>query len=178
VIRVRPATPEDADAVARVHVDAWHKAYDARVPAAMRDPVTYESRQQMWEVLLERYRETHPAFVAETEAGRVVGFAMVGPAGEGSPGFDGEIHMLYVAPGYQRRDLGRRLFQTLVPVLVTLGCASAVASVLETDQAVGFFTAMGGEDLVAMDLDVPGHVLMQHVFGWRNLVQLLSTLEQ
>jgi ribosomal protein S18 acetylase RimI-like enzyme len=177
MIRIRPATPDDVNAVARVHVEAWHKAYDAHVPESMRDTVTLESRRLMWQVLLDRYAESHPTLVAETDAGEVVGFVMAGRAGDAYPGFDGEIHMLCVAPGYQRRDLGRRLFQAMIPVLRSFGCGSAVVSVLETPQALGFYAALGAQHLAATPLDVPDSTLKQHLFGWRDLARLQESFE-
>ncbi len=176
MIALRPATDTDAQAIARVHVEAWHKAYDGRVPAAMGEAVSLETRLGMWQVLLGRYAASHPAIVAvDGKDGRIVGFAMVSRvAGDDEDALPaGELHMLFVAPGFQRRDLGRRLFRQALEVLAGLGCVSAMASVLETPQALGFFTAMGGGMLDSTSLDMPGAPVVQHLFAWPDLAAAL-----
>ncbi len=177
MIVLRPAAAHDAEGIARIHVDAWHRAYDGRVPDAMRDAVSLETRLGMWQVLLARHAESHPAWVAADDGdGRLAGFAMasrVAAEAEAPPA--GEVHMLFVAPGFQRRDIGRRLFRQMLAVLSGFGCLSAMASVLETPQAMGFFRAMGGTVLASTALDLPGPSIVQHLFAWPDLAAALES---
>lgn len=179
MIALRLATTDDAAGIARTHVDAWHKAYDGTLPDAMNAAVCYDTRLDMWQALLANYATTHPTWVAvDGKKDCIAGFAMASRIADAdlsdAQAVHAEIHMVFVAPGYQRRDLGRRLFEAFGSWLVAQGCITAMASVLETSQAVGFFRAMGGVELTSTQLDMPGPAVIQHLFIWRDLAANLS----
>jgi L-amino acid N-acyltransferase YncA len=172
LIGVRPATPEDAANIARVHVESWHQAYDGIVPKAMREAVTLENRRQMWEAVLGQYGEAYPTLVAATETADIVGFAMGGPCDAAASGFAAEFHALYMAPAFQRRDCGRRLFVQLAGTLAARGLGSAMATVIHTPQAAGFFRAMAGIELGSQEVALPSEpatAIVQDLFVWYDL---------
>lgn len=141
---IRPARENDASAIARVHVDAWHAALDDSVPALMRDPVAIDRYAEMWRSLLGPHAGSHTTIVATADDGAVVGFATAGRETASVPGFDCELHTLYVAPRFQRRNIGCRLFHDLATRMREAGCGSMAATMIDTPQAQGFFRAMGG----------------------------------
>ena len=49
---IRPATPEDALAIAAVHVDAWKAAYRGIVPDEFLDSLSIEQRSDAWRQIL------------------------------------------------------------------------------------------------------------------------------
>lgn len=172
MIALRRAAPGDEAEIARVNVKAWHQAYAGRVPAAMAGAVTVERRQAMWQALIGHHAATHPTWVAVDDKAGLVGFATGSPAGSSVEGIDGELHMLFVAPGFQRRDVGRRLFHAMADGLVAAGCRSAVATVLEAPAALGFCRALGGVSVAETDLDIAGQPVAQTLFAWRDLADL------
>jgi GNAT superfamily N-acetyltransferase len=172
MIGLRRAAPGDAAEVARVNVEAWHQAYGGRVPPAMADLVTIERREAMWQALIGQHRATHPTWVAVEDKAGIVGFATGSPAGSAIEGLLGELHMLFVAPRFQRRDVGRRLFHAMVAGLVEVGGHSAVATVLDAPAALGFCRALGGVALTETAIDVAGRPVAQTLFAWRDLAAL------
>jgi GNAT superfamily N-acetyltransferase len=178
MIRLRDARPEDAGALARVHVESWRQAYDGLVPRVMLDAVVLERRIPLWETLLGPLGAGFVTLVAEDDKVGPIGFATATPANNPAPGIDGELQMLFILPGFQRRDVGRRLFLALVQRLVADGCRSMVATVLENPAAIGFFNALEGGDVSAESLTVAGHKITQHLFTWRDLAQIPFTPEQ
>lgn len=172
MIALRRAAQGDEAEIARVDVEAWRQAYGAVVPPAMAQAVTLERRRPMWRALIGRHEATHPTWVAVDAAAGVVGFATGSPAGSPVEGFQGELHMLFVAPGFQRRDVGRRLFHAMADGLVAAGAGSAVATVLATPAAVGFCRALGGVALGDADLDIAGVAVHQTLFAWPDLANL------
>jgi GNAT superfamily N-acetyltransferase len=169
VIELRRSRPEDAAAVASVHVASWRHGYAASVPAAMLDTVTIDRRTAMWEALLAAHAETHPTLLAETEDGRIVGFGTASAGSSSVEGFAGEFHMIFLAPGFQRRDLGRRLFKALARLLVDRGAERAIGWALESPSACGFARGMGGIELGRTELEVPGGSVTQVLYAWRSL---------
>jgi GNAT superfamily N-acetyltransferase len=172
MIALRRAAAGDEAQVARVNVEAWHQAYDGRIPRAMADLVTVERREVMWRALVGRHQATHPTWVAVDDEAGVVGFATGSPSGSAIEGMLGELHMLFVAPKFQRRDVGRRLFHAMAEGLVAAGGNSAVATVLDAPAALGFCRALGGVALTETDIDVAGQPVAQTLFAWRDLAAL------
>ena len=172
MIALRRASPGDEAAIARVNVEAWRQAYADRVPPAMVAAVTVERREAMWLALIGHHAATHPTWVAVADTGGLVGFATGSPAGSPVDGIQGELHMLFVAPGFQRRDVGRRLFHALAEGLVAAGCSSAVATVLDAPAALGFCRALGGVAAAGTTLDVVGRPVAQTLFAWPDLAAL------
>jgi len=171
MIALRPAQPGDAAGIARAHVDAWRQAYERLVPRPMLDAVTYDKRLASWRMLLEDHAEALPTLVAADSA-TIAGFATISPGRAALDAVDAELHMLFVAPKYQRRDLGRRLFHAAAARLQQAGDRSLMASLLAQPQAAGFFTALGGQSLAIPPLDAFGRQLDQLLYVWPDLANL------
>src|SRR4029078_10359544 len=74
-IVIRPGRSEDAEAVARVHVETWQAAYAHALPAQELADLSVAER-------IERHRRWPPTFVAEV-GGEIVGFVGGGGGGGG-----------------------------------------------------------------------------------------------
>ena len=104
---IRPAAPEDADALAELHVRVWRAAYRSVVPEAFLASLSVEQRAERWRTIL----SSGPREVAVCELdGRLVGFVTVEPARDAAcaPG-TGEVDAIYLDPAVWRRGLGRQL---------------------------------------------------------------------
>ena len=112
-MRIREATLDDIPGIARVHVDTWRTAYVDIVPAAHLAGLSYEQRESRWREILIPMGDLRCHFVAENDAGQIVGIATGGPERDGMPGYDGEIYGLYVLAAYQSQGIGRALLQTV-----------------------------------------------------------------
>ena len=85
---IRPGTPDDAEGVARVHVETWQAAYAHALPPEQLQALSLEEA-------VERCRRRPPTFVAE-RGGEIMGFVGVGSSRD--PGTDGELFAIYVHP--------------------------------------------------------------------------------
>jgi hypothetical protein len=84
-LRVRAATPDDVDGIARVHVEAWRETYRELVPAELLAGLRVEDRAAMWRRAVENPDPRFVLLVAE-DGGEVVGFAAPArPATRSSP---------------------------------------------------------------------------------------------
>jgi GNAT superfamily N-acetyltransferase len=123
---IRSGTPEDAEAVARVHVESWDAAYDLVGP-------TYEQRVEM--------HRNYPPIVAEVD-GSIVGFVGVGPSRD--PDAEGELYTIYVHPSRWGSGVGRELLAAGEDRMLELGYRYAILWVLETNpRARRFYEATG-----------------------------------
>lgn len=140
---VRAATPDDAPAVARVHVDTWRATYAGLIPQAVLDGLSVERREVFWRSVAEAPGE-HRLLVAEA-SGRVVGFASTGPARDDDlPPGSGELMAIYVEPAAWGKGHGARLLRRAVADLRERGLDPLILWVLsENSRGRGFYDAMG-----------------------------------
>ena len=93
-MRVRPARPEDAAAIADVHVRTWQAAYED-VFGAERLAGIGDRRREQWEERLDAPSPDWRVMVAEDDEG-VVGFVWSGDSRDESG--QGELFAIYVLP--------------------------------------------------------------------------------
>lgn len=173
---VRPATPRDIPAIARIHVDAWRAAYRGVVPDAYLDALSVAGRaQRLAGSGLAYPRGAGFTLVAE-RAGQVVGFASGGPSRDVTIPFEGELYAIYLRPGNERRGVGRALMRAVVDGLAAQGHRSMYAFVLVGNaRARAFYAALGGESIVRKTIEVGGAQLMEVAYGWRRLPDVDAT---
>ena len=90
---VRPATPDDAQAIAEIQVETWRAAYVGVMPHEILDGLDVNESTRTWRHWLSV--EATAQFVAE-RSGAVVGFASVGPSRHEPE--SGEVYSIYVRP--------------------------------------------------------------------------------
>jgi GNAT superfamily N-acetyltransferase len=104
---LRPAQPEDALAVARVHVRAWQTGYRDLLPATYLDRLRPEERAQRYDFATQDIRK--PATLVALADDTVRGFATTSPARDHESPEHGELCALYVDPDWWGRGLGAAL---------------------------------------------------------------------
>ena len=142
-MQIRRAQPEDAAALARVHVAAWQAGYAGIVPESRLRQFTVEKREAVFRQMLSQ--DEGKTWLAE-EGGEVFGFIILGTCRDEDVDASqtGEIWGLYVAPERWREGIGRRLQDFAEEHLATAGYAEAVLWVFE-DNLNGrkFYEALG-----------------------------------
>lgn len=94
---IRRARASDARGIAKVHVDSWITTYRNIVPDDYLDGLKYEDRERLWD----RNLQHSTAFVAENEAGEVIGFADVGKERSGDyPAIGSEVYSIQALTNY------------------------------------------------------------------------------
>lgn len=122
--RIRPATPADAQDIARIHADSWRSAYRGLLPQHYLDAMSPFTLRVRWQRRL-RWNDSRPAerdsdvWVIELEQ-RVLGFSVLEPVMDDDDdlaGFAGEVSMLYVDPEHTRQGLGHTLLERSLELL-------------------------------------------------------------
>lgn len=125
---VRRARPEDAAAIAAVHVRTWQAAYEHVFGPERLAGLDPERRRLGWERELSEHPDDDDVFVAEQD-GTVVAFASAGPAGD-EPG-EGELYAIYALPEAWGSGAGPALMREALAALRARGFAEAMLWVLE-----------------------------------------------
>ena len=125
---LRPAQPEDAIAVARVHVRSWQAAYRTLLPDEYLDQLRPEDRAQTYD--FSHLDPLKPHTIVATEGGAIHGFATTASSRDPDLPDYGELYALYVDPEQWGRGIGVALVSTARARLFELGYRSALLWVL------------------------------------------------
>src|SRR3984885_12082802 len=79
IARIRIATPDDAHALAAMHVASWHETYTGLLPDKILSALSVESRAAAWAKIILEPATTHSTvvFLAEHQA-TIIGFGSCG----------------------------------------------------------------------------------------------------
>ena len=164
---VRPATLNDAEAIARVNVASWRSAYRGLLPddfLAALDEANYAER---WTRLIGE--GSSRVFVAEEPEG-IVGFASGGRERAGEHGFEGELYAIYLLDTAERRGHGRELVRAVAGALRQMNLPDMIVWVLRDNvRARGFYEHLGGTYVREQPITVGTTTLEEVSYGWRAL---------
>ena len=110
-MRIRPATPADADRVAALHAASWRAAYRGILAAAFLDGPVEADRRSLWRERLADAAADQILLVAETDGGALAGFVCC--LTDRDPRWGSSIHNLHADPAGRGRGTGRRLMRAL-----------------------------------------------------------------
>jgi ribosomal protein S18 acetylase RimI-like enzyme len=138
----RSARPEDAKAIATIHVRSWQAAYPGMVPTEYLENLSIEQREDAWRQRLES-GATDTWLVEESD--QPVGWISVGASRDRDAGASvGELYAIYVDPDHWRHGVGQRLWQDAESRLKSSGVCEVMLWVLRDNvQAIRFYRSIG-----------------------------------
>jgi GNAT superfamily N-acetyltransferase len=143
---VHRAVPEDAEAIAALHIRSWQIAYRGQLPDEYLDQLGEQlsQRREFWRTQISTPPTTkNEIWVVGPEA-RVDAFAAIGPAREADPNVTGELYAIYVDPNCWGQGLGRALFTHATGRFRSLGYATAILWVLTSNIRARRFYEIAG----------------------------------
>lgn len=171
---MRVAEPDDAPAIARVHVDSWHSTYRGILSDAIIASRSYESRLAQWARTLSRPEPDHVYVVADVDS-EVVGFAAGGPARGAEAEYDAELYAIYLRAGEQRRGLGRALAGAVATDLYRRGKCSLLVWVLSDNASRAFYERLGAIPVRTALLAYGDEEYEEMAYGWLDIQVLLAS---
>jgi ribosomal protein S18 acetylase RimI-like enzyme len=168
---VRPATLEDAEAIARVHVATWRSAYRDLLPADFLASLSEANHAERWTRFIGE--GSNRVFVAEEPEG-VVGFASGGRERAGESGYAGELYAIYVLEDAERRGHGHDLVRALAGALRKMHLPDMIVWVLRDNaKARRFYESLGGTYVRAQPITIATTTLEEVSYGWRSLDEIV-----
>ncbi|MBU0799864.1 MAG: GNAT family N-acetyltransferase [Alphaproteobacteria bacterium] len=176
---LRPATIDDAAALAHIHVAGWRASYEGLVDAAFLDSLDENARAQNWRDWLAT-GQTH-ALIAFAADNTPAGFISYGNLRTPPPGmsqirplYTAEIYAIYLLPAFWRQKLGSQLMAAAATDLRTRKHKSLCLWVMEGNKrAVSFYKKKGGQKCGTKQVEVGGKTLPEIAYGWRDSTPLL-----
>lgn len=161
---IRDALAGDVPALAALHTKAWSETY-----WTVKNPPTYEIREQQWREQFEVKDDNWFCLVVENSKKQLIGFVKgVDYAHEALPDYSGELNKIYLLANYQRLGLGRKLICQTARRFLSKGISSMLLFGDATNPSNSFYEAMGGERLYAKNGDFHGG------YGWKDLNTLTA----
>jgi GNAT superfamily N-acetyltransferase len=139
---IRPAEPQDAMEVARVHVRSWQVAYRGLLPEAYLNQLQPEDRAARYEFA--SGDPLKPQTIVAVEGFVIQGFATIAPARDEDLQGYGELCALYLDPGWWSRGLGVALITAARARLFEMGFRTACLWLLVGNTRAGRFYEMDG----------------------------------
>ncbi|MDN4160678.1 GNAT family N-acetyltransferase [Nocardioides abyssi] len=161
-VSVRVAWADDAAAIAALQLRTWPETYAAVLPPESfpTGPEAVEQAAAAWHASLTRPADARHRALVALEHNRVVGFAVVGPAGDPDcdPVADAELAELTVDPAERGRGHGSRLLQAAADTMRADHFGRAVLWAVATDDALRAFLTSAGwaADGAHRELDLDG----------------------
>ncbi|MCU0889973.1 MAG: GNAT family N-acetyltransferase [Rubritepida sp.] len=178
MVTIRRARPADAEAMARVHLEAWRSTYAGLLPAAHLAGLSLWHEAAGYERAIAQRRGGHAGFVAladgyEAQGAGIVGFVTGGLSRRPAIA-EGEVETLYLLDDFRERGIGRRLMRAMASHLASLGAQSAFAWVLEPNPARWFYERLGARQVAREDLRYAGQPVTQVAYAWEPIHTLLT----
>lgn len=136
-LRIREPRPDDAEALAMIHVAAWQAGYAGQMPADYLAGLSNDMERRISSWREQRLAEAGVRhLVAEDdESGELYGFIAFGACrDEDVPATTGEIWAINLHPSAWGKGIGSELFQAGVDGLRDEGFQDAVLWVLDTNE--------------------------------------------
>lgn len=173
MVLIVPARPEDAAAIAAVHVDSWRETYEGIMPDWVLGSLSVADRTDLWRRVLSGggwvllARDGGPK-------GAVVGFVNGGPLRDaGARPHDGEVGGLYLRRSHQGCGGGRALMAAAVRRLAVQGMTRLFVWVLADNRvARGFYERLGGVADRSQHDVIGGTRLREVRYRWDHLPRL------
>lgn len=145
-MNIRPALPDDATAVAAVHVASWQGAYRGVFPDEVLDgPELAVSRLRQWQQILGDPQPGAVDLVAEDDTGQVVALLHAGPTRDEDGGPQtAEVRAIYASPDAWGTGAGRELMSTALDRLREAGWTDVTLWVLGSNERARRFYARAG----------------------------------
>ncbi len=169
---IRQAVEKDLPGMVKVRVETWRSAYRGLVPEPFLDSLSNERIVDRWrDWLFLKPPPNNAAFVAEEGQAGIVGIAICGPEAESHPIYAGQVFVLYVHPGFQRRGIGRRLMRVCAAHLAKEGMCSLLVWVLRDNPYRAFYENLGGSQLREKQVRIGDVYLPEVAYGWKDVRQ-------
>ncbi|MDQ7730754.1 GNAT family N-acetyltransferase [Halomonas sp. SpR8] len=141
-MKVVHAAPEDARAVAEIHVEAWRAAYRFIVPTDYLNSLSIERREDMWG---ECIAAGEPELLVAKKAGVVQGWISFGKCRDiGSHNSEAEVWAIYVSPTAWSTGAGRLLWLRAKELMLEQDFKSCSLWVFpQNERAIKFYHSAG-----------------------------------
>jgi ribosomal protein S18 acetylase RimI-like enzyme len=164
---IREARIDDAEGIAKVHIDSWRTTYKGIVADDILDKLNVENRIERWKSILGNPSQDYRIIVAVDQQKQIIGFLDGGINREKAYDYDAEMFAFYLLEHVQKQGIGREMVKVLAVELQKMGLKSILVWVLKDNPARRFYEKLGGDYVDAKYLE--GLRLDEVAYGWKDI---------
>jgi len=165
---LRPATVDDAERIAELHIASWRSTYLQEMPASYLDSMDVAARTVRWQQQLQQGMKV----LVAVDSGELTGYVSSGPSHEtGSAGRVWEIYNLHIHSSYKRQGIGSLLFAGAVRLGAEMGAAELTLLVVDSNSGARSFYEGHGMQVTGESLEsfAGGEFTLPEVRYWMKL---------
>ncbi|MGI9414102.1 MAG: GNAT family N-acetyltransferase, partial [Hyphomicrobiales bacterium] len=169
---IRIARPEDAETIARIHVESWRETYPGIIPDDVLAGLDISEKAAMWANSIAE--PGVDVFVGGAGEDALTGFGCCGARADVPDRFEGEFRAIYVLKEGQGTGLGRGLMRAMAGALSARGHRSAALRVARDNApARDFYVRLGGVEAGGCAHRVGDVEIAEVIYGWPDVSVLL-----
>jgi GNAT superfamily N-acetyltransferase len=169
-LRIRRGGLLDIHGISETYAEAWKSTYEGLAPDMFVKGMTVEAAKQIFHESLAPNEYSYFLHVAETEDGRIVGFADGGKERSHPEKGIGEMYAIYILKEFQKQGIGRKLFEACRQSLIEAGMNAMEVWVLQNSPNKRFYVSTGGQLQTGVKtLNVGGHPIVLESYFWEKL---------
>ncbi len=168
-ILIRPATLDDAEAIAHINIDVWRSTYEGIVDGEFLDRMAIADYISKWQrILAPQVPESRWCFAA-CDGGSVVGYVS-GGTNDDNDGYDAVLYALYLRAHYHGRGVGKLLWDAMMQAFEARRLRSFKLYVLK-DNGTGrrFYERYRPDVREDATFTLEGNVYCDMLYGWHRL---------
>jgi len=175
---IRPATPEDIPAIARIHVLAKQKSYAVAVDNDYLQAFTFGEYEDIWTRYMAAADATQYLALYDDKPAGVISFGRLRTPPPGTsrirPLYAAEIFGIHVHPDFWRKGVGSALINKAVDDLNEQKLKSLCLWVIDKNEAMKFYAALGGERIGKRQIEIGPSKVKELCYGWRDISVITS----
>lgn len=171
-MHIRKATLQDAEAIARVHVESWKTTYKGIIPDDFLNNLSYTQRTDLWTQAIAQ--QDHFVMVVETSEGEILGFADGWKRETNTVSHSGDLTSIYILEAYQGKGIGKQLLQSLFEIFKQLGWQKVFVEVLEDNKTCDWYEYYGATFCKTVTIQIGGVLLNERIYEWNNIDDVLA----
>lgn len=173
-MQIRSANLDDAQGIAKVHVDSWRKTYRGIIPDDFLNNLSYEQRTQLWKKNI--LREDDYVFIAENSEGQIIGFADAWKREDNLTEKSGNLTSIYFLEKYQGNGIGKMLLKELFNHFKQMDYEKIFVEVLEENKTRFFYEYYGAKLVKTVQIKIGGKILNELIYEWNNVDEALNKM--
>lgn len=157
-MNIRRATMQDAQGIAKVHVDSWRTTYKGILPQSFLDNLSYDKRTELWQKNIAIV--SNVVLVAENEQGEIVGFAVGSTRETNLVPNASDLTSIYLLEHYQGQAIGKKLLKAMMLSFKEQQFQTIYVDVLADNKTRYFYEYYGAQFVKSVSLNIGGNLYL------------------
>ncbi len=167
--QIQEATLKHAPGIASVLVKTWQQAYKGVIDQDYLDSLDLKQGEERWQNILQTPNRKSQVYVLLNNQDQVVGIYSVGQSRYPEHPFTHELYLIYILPEYQKRGLGRFMFEDIKKKLHALNVQNLCVMVLQQGPAVAYYKKMGAQIIQEHQTEIGGKQYKEYLMAWDQI---------